>query len=76
MNNYTIWSKHGEGVYRDEDEEEEDNDIPVLAEYYRAIADANDEDIPMGNDDQEGVAENEEPTDGLGQMLRDAEKRM
>ena len=73
MSNYSVWTKHGErGVIMDADEEDEvDNDIPVLAEYYRdfAMGDADQED-----DRHEEAAEENTPTDGLGQMLRDAEK--
>jgi len=81
MRNYSVWTKHGErGILMDEDEEDEaDDDIPLLAQYYgsfayAAMGDADEEDVAREGDAQEDVAQENEPTDGLGQMLRDAEK--
>ena len=46
MQNYTVWSKHGErGVIMDDNEEEDDdNDIPTFGEY-GAFAEADMEDV-------------------------------
>ena len=40
MRNYSVWTKHGErGILMDEDEEDEaDDDIPLLAQYYGSFA--------------------------------------
>src|SRR6187551_2316626 len=76
MRNYSVWTKHGErGILMDEDEKDEaDDDISLLAQYYGSFAYA-----AMGDADEEvvareGDAQENEPTDGLGQMLRDADK--
>jgi Transposase family tnp2/Domain of unknown function (DUF4218)/Transposase-associated domain/Domain of unknown function (DUF4216) len=71
MDNYTIWTKHGEpGVLMEDDEDnDDDNTIPDLAHLYEAGA-FNDE--PM--DEVEENAAEDVPHDNLRQVLLDAQK--
>jgi hypothetical protein len=71
MDNYTLWTKHGEpGVLMEDDEDaDDDNNIPDLAHLYEAGA-FNDE--PM--DEAEENAVEEQPHDKLDQVLLDAQK--
>ena len=69
MPNYICWTKHGEsGVIMEEDEEgDDDNIIRGFAEYGAF------DDIAMG-DAEEEVAHDDQPTDDLGQAIRDAQR--
>ena len=73
MPNYICWTKHGErGVIMEEDEEEEEGDddnmiIHGFAEYGAF------DDTAMREAEEEVVAE-DEPTDHLGQAIRDAQR--
>jgi hypothetical protein len=71
MDNYTLWTKHGEpGVLMEDDEDnDDDNNIPDLAHLYEAGAF---DDEPM-DEAEENTAE-EQPHDKLGQVLLDAQK--
>jgi hypothetical protein len=67
MDNYTLWTKHGEPGVLMEDNEDDDNNIPNLAHLYQAGAF---DDEPM-DEPKENAAE-EQPQDELGQVLLDA----
>ena len=69
MDNYTLWTKHGEpGVPMEDNEEDNDDDnMPDWALLYEAGAF---EDEPM-HEAEENAAE-EQPPDELGQVLVDA----
>ena len=71
MDNYTLWTKHGEPRVPMEDNEEDNDDdnIPDWAHLYEAGAF---EDEPM-HGAEENAAE-EQPPDGLGQVLVDAHR--
>jgi hypothetical protein len=71
MNNYTLWTKHGEpGVLMEDDEDaDDDNNIPDLAHLYEAGAF---DDEPM-DEAEENIVE-QQPHDELGQVLLDAHK--
>ena len=71
MDNYTLWTKHGEpGVPMEDNEEDNyDDNIPDWAHLYEAAAF---EDEPM-HGAEENAAE-EQPPDGLGQVLVDAHR--
>jgi hypothetical protein len=70
MDNYTVWTKHGEpGVLMEDDEDaDDDNNIPDLAHLYEAGA-FDDEPI---DEAEENIVE--EQPDELGQVLLDAQK--
>ncbi|XP_012699406.1 uncharacterized protein LOC101760907, partial [Setaria italica] len=67
MPNYLVWTKHGElgVVMEDGEEEEEDDTIPdwVAGQAFAGTT--------MGEADEDEFAEND-PTDDLGQVIRDA----
>ena len=72
MRNYTCWTKHGEtGVLMEECEDEDEDNIPGIAEYNvfgdTFMGEGEDE---VGEEVAEDVGE-DGPTDDLGQMLRD-----
>ena len=71
MDNYTLWTKHGEpGVPMEDSEEDNDDDnIPDRAHLYEAGVF---EDKPM-HEAEENAAE-EQPPDDLGQVLVDAHR--
>ena len=71
MDNYTLWTKHGEpGVLMEDNEENNvDDNIPDWAHLYEAAAF---EDEPM-HGAEENAAE-EQPPDRLGQVLVDAHR--
>jgi hypothetical protein len=71
MDNYTLWTKHGEpGVLMEDDEKgDNDNNIVDWAHFYEAGAF---DDEPM--DEAEENAVEEQPHDELGQVLLDAQK--
>ena len=72
MDNYTLWTKHGEpGVPMEDNEEDNDDDnIPDWAHLYEAGAF---EDEPM-HEAEENAAEEQQPPDELGQVLVDAHR--
>ena len=66
MPNYICWTKHGEtGVVMEEGEEEQWDDDDIIAEYGAF------NDTAMGEAEEE-VGVEDEPTDDLGQAIRDA----
>ncbi|XP_022680679.1 uncharacterized protein LOC101759230, partial [Setaria italica] len=69
MPNYLVWTKHGElgVVMEDSEEEEEDDTIPdwVAGQAFAGTT--------MGEADEDEFAEND-PTDDLGQVIRDAHR--
>jgi hypothetical protein len=71
MNNYTLWTKHGEpGVLKKDDEDaDDDNNIPDLVLLYESGAF---DDEPMDKA-EENIVE-QQPHDELGQVLLDAQK--
>ena len=72
MDNYTLWTKHGElGVPIEDNEEDNDDDnIPDWGHLYEAGAF---EDEPM-HEVEENAAEEQQPPDELGQVLVDAHR--
>ena len=73
MDNYTLWTKHGEpGVPKEDNEEDYDDDdnIPDWAHLYEAGAF---EDEPM-HEAEANAAEEQQPPDELGQVLVDAHR--
>ena len=70
MDNYTLWTKHGEpGVpMEDNGEDNDDDNIPDWAHLYEAD---DFEDEPM-HEAEEKAAEEQQPPDELGQVLVDA----
>jgi hypothetical protein len=71
MDNYTLWTKHGEpGVLMEDDEDaDDDNNIRDFAHLYEAGAF---DDEPM--DEAKENAIEEQPYDELGQVLLNAQK--
>jgi hypothetical protein len=71
MDNYTLWTKHGEPevLMEDDEDADDDNNITNLAHLYEAGAF---DDEPM-DEAAENVIE-EQPHDELGQVLLDAQK--
>ena len=69
MPNYVVWTKHGERgvIMEDGEEEEDDNNIPDWVAS-QAFADTT-----MGEADEEELPE-DDPTDDLAQVLRDAQR--
>ena len=72
MDNYTLWTKHGEpGVLMEDNEENNDDDnIPDWAHLYEAGVF---EDKPM-HEAEANAAEEQQPPDELGQVLVDAHR--
>ena len=72
MDNYTLWTKHGEpGVLMQEGEGDDDDDKNIVdwAHLYEASAF---EDEPM--DEAEENSKGDQPLDELGQVLVDAQR--
>ena len=72
MDNYTLWTKHGEPGVPMEDNEEDNNDdnIPDWAHLYETGVF---EDEPM-HEAEANAAEEQQPPDELGQVLVDAHR--
>ena len=72
MDNYTLWTKHGEpGVPMEDNEENNDDDnIPDWAHLYETCAF---EDESM-HEPEANAAEEQQPPDELGQVLVDAHR--
>jgi hypothetical protein len=77
MPNYICWTKHGgRGVIMEEDEEEGDDDNMIIRGF---VEYGGFDDTAMGEAEEEIAAEEEvaaedEPTDDLGQAIRDAQR--
>ena len=72
MNNYMVWTKHGEPevmMQEGEGDDDEDNNIADWAHLYEAGAF---EDEPM--DETEANSAKDQPPDELGQVLVDAQR--
>ena len=70
MDNYTLWTKHGEpGVVMQDGEDDDDDNIADWAHLYEAGVF---EDEPM--DEAEENAAEDQPPDELGQVLVDSQK--
>ena len=72
MNNYMVWTKHGEPevlMQEGEGDDDEDNNIADWAHLYEAGAF---EDEPM--DETEANSAEDQPPDELGQVLVDAQR--
>ena len=74
MDNYTLWTKHGEPVVvMQDDEEDGDHNIADWAHLYEARAF---EDEPMDDAEEmdETVEDDDQPPDELGQVLVDSQR--